>query len=770
MKLKRLKPIIFLSGVLIFQATIAIYPTVGQERQKSIQQSSKGVTIYNLDLVNSENRTIEFWMKAGGTNPSGETLNVNSLFWSKNNQPWIPIMGEFHYARFPHAEWEEQLLKMKAAGISIISTYVFWVNSEFSKGTWNWSGDNNLRLFIQLCQKHGLYVWLRPGPYINAEARNGGLPDWINKSGKRSDAPWYIEEVTQYYGQVAEQTKGFFYKDGGPIIGLQVDNEFAYGDAQHLSTLLKIAQDAGMVAPFNTCTNNSKYKYEKGDMIPLQGAYPYRGWGVPEPTTDYLYSSDEWNAMENIGGLPYDGTKFPRGMAELGVGCWQNYQQRFIVPVYDSEGHLQNCIGRGVNLPGYYMFQGGTQKAGFEANEMPLTYDFQAPLGEYGQVRQSYHALKLIHHFLNDYGQSLAPMQPVRPDPMVLDPKNTDHLRYIGRFDGDRGFLFLTTTQCRVMMKPLENIQIKLKLGQETLFFPEKPFTLRANLAPIFPINMDLNGSNLKYATAQPLCNVENKEITYYFFFAIDGITPEFVLDNSTVSKLKSEKPYTSSNGRLTLLPTTGLDQAFAVTGKNGKQAVVVLLSRKQAEQSWRLNFRGKERLLLSNANLLINEDIMELCSDSNVMNLYCFPALTEPDSIKTTKNHGLFSQTTFSVPKANLLTKVEKVSIHEWKVKIQSLPKNIKDIFLNVDYIGSTSDVLLDGKKYSDDLYNGKGWDIGIKRFLDEKTHELTIRANAWDNEVKGIASENQPKNELESKGLIRKVTIIPEYIIRIK
>lgn len=731
--------------------------------------SGKSVAVYRLDLSKGENRKVEAWLKAGASRPNGDLLGVNSLYWTKDGKPWLPIMGEFHYARFPHSGWEEQILKMKAAGFSIISTYVFWVNSENPQGVWNWTGDNDLRQFIKLCQKHGLYVWLRPGPYINAEAKNGGLPEWANKPGRRSNAPWYMTLVTEYYKQVANQTRGLFYKDGGPIIGLQVDNEFASGDIKHLSSLLALAQSDGMVAPFNTCTSNSKYEYEKGDLIPLQGAYPYRGWTGPDPSSDFLFSSDEWNAMQNIGGLPYDGEKFPRGMAELGVACWQGYDQRFIVPAYDSEGHLQNCVGRGINLVGYYMFQGGTQKAGFEGDGHPLTYDFQAPLGEYGQVRPSYHNLKLIHSFLNDFGSDLATMQPVRPNPMVLNPTNTDSLRYVGRFNGNRGFLFMTTTQAWVKMRDMQNVQVRIKMGKDSLLFPREPFTLKANTSPIFPINLDLNGATLRYSTAQLLCKVNNKGVPYYFFFQVDGVRPEFVIENSTVKTLNATCSRTTDGGFSVIHPTAGLGEAFSVIAKDGAKAVVVLLTRKQAEQSWRFNFKGEDRLLISNANLLVDGSVLEISSKERNVELFSFPSLRGLN-LKTKGMKGIFGCYTHAFANASLPVEVSNVSAKEWTARVSHLPKGVKDIFLNVSYFGSVGEVLVDGVKYSDDRFNGKLWDVGIKRFIDGKPHVLTFRAKPWDVAVKGVAPELMPRDPKDLEGVIRSVVPVGEYFIRVR
>lgn len=114
-----------------------------------------------------------------GTSPSGETIAANSLFLTKNGKPWFPVMGEFHFSRYDKAGWETELLKMKAGGVEIVATYIFWIHHEEEPGVWNFEGNRNLRDFLLLCRKHGLFLFLRIGPWVHGECRNGGFPDWI---------------------------------------------------------------------------------------------------------------------------------------------------------------------------------------------------------------------------------------------------------------------------------------------------------------------------------------------------------------------------------------------------------------------------------------------------------------------------------------------------------------------------------------------------------------------------------------------------------------
>ena len=121
--------------------------------------------------------------------PDGSILTLDSSSLLLDGWRWMPAMGEFQYSRYPETEWREELLKMKAGGIDIVSTYVFWIHHEEVEGQFDWSGRRNLRAFVQLCGDLGLKMIIRCGPWDHGEVRNGGFPDWLLKKGweTRSD-------------------------------------------------------------------------------------------------------------------------------------------------------------------------------------------------------------------------------------------------------------------------------------------------------------------------------------------------------------------------------------------------------------------------------------------------------------------------------------------------------------------------------------------------------------------------------------------------------
>lgn len=166
----------------------------------------------------------------------------------------MPVMGEIHYSRIPEAEWAKEIKKMKEGGVTMIATYVFWNHVEEQEGIFNWSGQRDLRHFIELCAKEDIPVVLRLGPFCHGEVRNGGIPDWVFTKGckTRDDNPVFMSYVKKLYRQIFAQVQGLQWKDGGPLIAVQFDNEQRNG--AYLMALKKIALEIGYDLPFYTRT------------------------------------------------------------------------------------------------------------------------------------------------------------------------------------------------------------------------------------------------------------------------------------------------------------------------------------------------------------------------------------------------------------------------------------------------------------------------------------------------------------------------------------
>ncbi|MCC8089762.1 MAG: beta-galactosidase [Rikenellaceae bacterium] len=175
---------------------------------------------------------MEGHLKMGHSGPVGKEMIVNNKYLTVGGRPVIPVMGELHFSRVAREQWRDRLLKMKANGITIVATYLFWIHHEEAEGVFEWDGSKDFREFIKLCQELGLYIYPRVGPWCHGEVRNGGTPDWILKKeliGNRTNDPVYQSYVKRYFKEIARQMEGLLYKDGGPIIGIQLENEYWRG-------------------------------------------------------------------------------------------------------------------------------------------------------------------------------------------------------------------------------------------------------------------------------------------------------------------------------------------------------------------------------------------------------------------------------------------------------------------------------------------------------------------------------------------------------------
>lgn len=151
----------------------------------------------------------------------------------KNGKPWFPVMGEMHYSRYRKEWWEESLRKIKAGGVSVVSAYVIWIHHEEEENVFDFEGCRDIGTFVRLCRKVGLSVFLRIGPFVHGEVRNGGFPDWIIQREKegmaiRCNNKEYLDYVRRFWKKVYEQVDGCMEKDGGPVIGIQIENEYGH--------------------------------------------------------------------------------------------------------------------------------------------------------------------------------------------------------------------------------------------------------------------------------------------------------------------------------------------------------------------------------------------------------------------------------------------------------------------------------------------------------------------------------------------------------------
>ena len=140
-------------------------------------------------------------LNLGGANPQGGRIDVNNLYLERDGKPWVPIMGEFHFSRGSRQHWYRELCKMKAGGVTVVATYLFWIYHEEEEGRFDFTGDRDIRAFLLACQRAGLEAVIRIGPWAHGECRNGGFPDWLLQKPYplRDNNPGYLEKARLWY-------------------------------------------------------------------------------------------------------------------------------------------------------------------------------------------------------------------------------------------------------------------------------------------------------------------------------------------------------------------------------------------------------------------------------------------------------------------------------------------------------------------------------------------------------------------------------------------
>ena len=709
---------------------------------------------------------------AGGRSPDGHLLTINSRYLSLDGKPWFPVMGEFQYARYPAADWEQEILKMKAGGVRILSTYIFWIHHEEREGRFDWADRRDLRHFVELAGKHGMYVWARVGPWDHGEVRNGGLPDWVlRKSAVRQNDPAYLKSVQRFYAEIGRQLKGLFWQDGGPVIGVQIENEYhergpGKGE-EHILVLKKLAHDAGLDAPFYSITGWDDAAVPSREVIPVFGGYPdgfwYRAPGPLPPSPNYFFTPIR--CEENVGDdlcprrpeIDRQFAPFPFFTAEMGGGMAIAYHRRPVMSADDIAALDIVKLGSGVTLYGYYMFHGGTNPDGRETTlqesqatgypqDLPVKgYDFQAPLGEFGQMRESFRILKAVHLFLRDFGAELAPMTAYFPARVPAGKLDRDTPRVAVRAGAAGAFVFVNSYQKDHPLPPQKDFQVQVKLAKGAVTVPRKSVTLPAGAYTFWPVNLPLGGALLEYATAQPLCKLENPDTAV--FFAWPGVSPEFSFLSADGVRIEAPQArVTRENGRVYVNAIApGLTVAIRITDGNGHITQLVLLSRDQARNLWKAPLAGRERLVYSAADLFFEGDRIHLgTTDPAAMEFGVFPGLERNVAgFRRLGPEGIFERYAASVNPVAVRPVVRQLaeagpaapvgmgkevalapaessfaSAARWSIRVPEVKSgDVGELFLRIAYQGDVARIYAGSHLVTDDFYHGVPWEIGLRR-----------------------------------------------------
>ncbi len=318
------------------------------------------------------------------------TFSVAGSQFLMDGKPYQIISGEMHYPRVPRAYWRDRFRKARAMGLNTITTYAFWNAHEPQPGVYDFSGQNDIAEYIREAQQEGLNVILRPGPYVCAEWELGGLPSWLLKDRGmvlRDNNPAFMAAVNAWFARLGQEIKPLLLQNGGPIIAVQVENEYgSFGDDRVYMEAIKAAiERSGMAAPV-------LYTADGPEQVP-HGSLPEL------PAVINFGAGDAQPSFATFAKLRAEG---PRMSGEYWAGWFDHWGEKH----HETDGNKEAAELEWMLRQGYsvsmYMFHGGTTFGWMNGansdgtNYQPDTtsYDYDAPLDEQGAPRQKFYSFR----------------------------------------------------------------------------------------------------------------------------------------------------------------------------------------------------------------------------------------------------------------------------------------------------------------------------------------------------------------------------------------
>jgi beta-galactosidase len=308
-----------------------------------------------------------------------------------DGRPFLIRSGEMHYPRVPRPYWRDRMRKMKALGLNTLCTYVFWDLHEPHPGQFDFTGNLDLAEYLGTAQSEGLWVLLRPGPYICSEWDFGGLPAWLLADPEmrvRSSDPKFLEAAGRYMQRVGREVSGLQITRGGPILMVQVENEYGSfaSDKAYLGAIRRMIQDAGFDVTLYTSDGSGKTNLAGGT---LDGVLSVINFG------------DTSNPEREFANFAAFRQNVPRMCGEFWVGWFDHWGERHHTtqPARGAQG-LEWMLSRGISA-NLYMVHGGSS-FGFMSGanngrvyEPDISgYDYDSPLDEAGRPTAKFHALR----------------------------------------------------------------------------------------------------------------------------------------------------------------------------------------------------------------------------------------------------------------------------------------------------------------------------------------------------------------------------------------
>jgi beta-galactosidase len=383
------------------------------------------------------------------------TFTTGDKTFLLNGQPFIVKAAEVHYPRIPRPYWEHRIKMCKALGMNAVCIYIFWNIHEQREGQFDFTGNNDVAEFCRLAQKNGLYVIVRPGPYVCAEWEMGGLPWWLLKKKDirlRERDPYFMERVKIFEEKVGEQLKPLTIQNGGPIIMIQVENEYgSYGeDKPYVSEIRDCLREIYKAPTAPTAPPSAPEGATNAQQQSNEAPSGAVG-GAPLLFQCDWSSNFEKNGLDDLTWTMNFGTganidqqfrrlgelrpNAPKMCSEFWSGWFDKWGARHETrPAKDMVEGMDEMLSKGISFS-LYMTHGGTSFGHWAGANSPgfapdvTSYDYDAPINEYGLATPKFWELRKMMEKYDANGFPLGgrkgglPAVPKAPMPIITVPK-----------------------------------------------------------------------------------------------------------------------------------------------------------------------------------------------------------------------------------------------------------------------------------------------------------------------------------------------------------
>lgn len=437
--------------------------------------------------------------------------------------------GAFHYFRTPGYEMaRDRFWKMKAGGYNTVDIYFNWNYHSKKQGEYDFTGIKDVRKVLQAAKEAGLFVIARPGPFINAEVNAGGLPFWLlkekdviprNRVGTEYRySEKYMEYIAEWYDQIIPIINEF-----DNIILFQIENEYATDtmEEDYMCQLYKMARDRGVKCPI--FHNDAYFAGLWADCLDIYALdlYPYIN-----PNQNWKQDSFCFDTLDNVEEIFRSAKEdSPPFIAEMQAGWFDKWDGSGYKHIRDALGdeHInimtKTALSQGVTLFNHYMAAGGTNWGDLACDEVYTSYEFTAPIDEFGVLQPNFFKAKELNYFVDSF------------DFTCTEPKEFDffqeniYVKMRHDLNNDCDWLFIRNMNS-------EPTVINLPFGKSVKL---KPYDMK-----ICPVNLKLKGCTVEFSDVEIFSRLknENKEV---IFLLADKDSNLYIKDGETISGDKKD-------------------------------------------------------------------------------------------------------------------------------------------------------------------------------------------------------------------------------------